>query len=79
MDVKVGDKFLRVWHRYCPVAVVEVTCVRERSFDTVDSMGFVGLYNIKNLKMFMLESNTKKLFSIVAPLNQLNKLMYLGE
>ena len=79
MDVKIGDKFLRVWHMHCPVDIVEVTFVRERSFDTIDSNGTVGLYNTKNLKMFMLESNTKKLYSIVAPLNQLNKLIYLGE
>ena len=78
MDVKVGDKFLRVWDSEFPLGVVEVEEMFDsnRFFLATDSNGQKWSYLSDKLRAYRFGGET---ISILTPLNPLSKLLYLGE
>jgi hypothetical protein len=77
MEIKVGDKFIRVWDEDYPVGIVTVTHLNNRlTFVAKDCVGDYWSYEVYDLKAYGLGNDV---ISILAPLNNLTTLLYLGE
>ena len=76
MEIKVGDKFIRVWDSKYPLGVVEV--------EEIDVENDEFCAQCKEQDYWWYKQNDLKAYagdivSILAPINNLTTLLYLGE
>ncbi len=76
MEIKVGDKFIRVWDEDYPVGIVTVTKidVEKGEFWAQCKEQDYWWYKQNDLKAY-----AGDIISILAPINNLTTLLYLGE
>ncbi len=77
MEVKLGDKFLRVWDdEYVEgIVVVNELDLNKKQFSAFDKNSGFWWYEESSLRAYY----DTTLLSILTPLNSLSKLLYLGE